>query len=301
MTTLRRAALALALCAAPAACRGPRAPRPTLLNLPPPLPPPEANEARLMPVDLRPDAPDAPETPPGSSLESMAHRALDAAQTDLVRCYESLLVAHPDAEGRVEVQLDLSPRGVVTRAHLDHDGDDIAPMMTCLRDVLSAVQVHDVSPRGRYVSRVYTFRNPPIDRVVYAAVDVTAPPPPRRARGRRGAPANASAEAPTAAVPEAAPGSLRADELTRGLTGLAPLRACAGLALRRGRRGEPTGALSLSIGADGRVTGSRFERRPPWPAPVETCVETAVGALRYRPTGIVVHAKVPLRFVAAPR
>lgn len=295
-----RRGVVIVLCAAAgvaSACKGPRAPRPTLLNVPPPQPPPESNEARLMPVDLRPDAPDAPETPPGESLEAMAHRALDAAQVDLVHCYESLLVEHPEAEGRVEAQLDLSSRGDIARAHLDRDGDSIAPMMSCLRDVLTGLHIRGVSPRGRYVSRMYTFRNPPIDRVVYTPVDVIATaPPPRRARGRRPAAQAATPDAPPATTPPPAPGSLRAAEIVRAVTDVPALRACATTALRRLRRAEPTGSLLFTVEADGRVTDARFERRPPWPAPVVTCVQNAATALRLRPSGITVHAQVPLRF-----
>ena len=138
-----------------AACGGPRVPRPTILNVPPPVPPPGSDEARLMAVALRPDAREPIETPPSSDLHAMARRALDDAQGDLIHCYEQLLLGQPTAEGGVEVQLDLASNGAVTRVHLDQGGaHGLDGMLPCLEGVLREVRVRDVAPHGQYVSRL---------------------------------------------------------------------------------------------------------------------------------------------------
>ncbi|MFO0606168.1 MAG: hypothetical protein U0324_23540 [Polyangiales bacterium] len=300
-----RPALALALSLALAACGASRrGPRPTILNVPPPAPEPEANEVRIMPAALRPDAPDAPETAPGASLPAMARRALDGAQIDLVRCYERLLVRRPSAAGGLEVQLDLGRDGAVTRVHLDRTGgEDFAAIEPCAREVFAGLRVRDVDPGGRYISRVYAFTNPPIDRVVHGAVIVSPPPRPARparparAARRRGAappPPPPAPEAPAApATPREGPGSLNAEELSRGLGDLAPLRACATIALRRARRPPAEASLRMTVGPDGRVTEAELTGAP---APVATCVAEAVREARYRASGIVVRTTLPLAF-----
>jgi hypothetical protein len=279
-----------------------RGPRPTILNVPPPAPEPEADEVRIMPMALRPDAPEPPETAPGVSLPSMARRALDGAQLELVQCYERLLVRRPHAAGDLEVQFDLTATGTVSRVHLDHHGgEDFAALLPCLRDVFAALRVRDVSPAGKYVSRVYSFANPTIDRVVHGAVILTPPPRPARParparRPRRGAPAAptpAPAAAPTDATPREGPGSLRVEELTRGLTDVPALQACATLALRRARRPAGEASLRMSIGADGAVTEAELTGAPP---PVATCVAEAARGVRFRASGIVVRAVVPVAF-----
>ena len=139
------------------ACGGARQPRPTILNVTPPPPPPEPDEARLMPAELRPDASEPIETAPGSSLESAARRAMDAVQSEVIRCYEAVLVADAHAAGRFEVQLDLRADGTTSRVHLDHAGQGVEAMVPCLRDLFTTLRVRDVSPHGRYVTRVYAF------------------------------------------------------------------------------------------------------------------------------------------------
>lgn len=284
------------VCAALAlACRSQRVPRPTLLSTPPPLPPPEPDEARLMPATLSPDAPEAPETAPGTSLESMARRALDGAQPEIVRCYEALLVRQPRASGRVEVQLDLGSDGRVVRQQLDHVGLDA--MLPCLRDVFATLRVMEVSPRGRYVSRVYAFENRPIERVVHAAVVVNAPRTPARAARRRrtsAAPSTTHSPAPTA--PQPRPGALRADEITRALTDAPSLVACAPAVLRRARRGDLVTALRLSVSGDGAVSDVAVDAPATVTRAAQGCVTEAVRALRFRSSGIVVNARVPLTF-----
>ncbi len=283
-------------CAALAlACRSQRVPRPTLLNTPPPLPPPEADEARLMPVTLSPDAPEAPETAPGTSLESMARRALDGAQPEIVRCYEALLVRQPRASGSVEVQLDLGPDGRVARQQLDHLGLDA--MLPCLRGVFASVRVMEVSSHGRYVSRVYAFENRPIERVVHAAVVVTAPRTPARAARRRNtSTTQATRPAPASPTPQAGPGALRADELTRALTDAPALIACAPAVLRRARRGDLTTALRVSVSGDGAVSDVGIDAPATVARAARGCVTDALRALRFRASGIVVNARVPLTF-----
>ena len=277
------------------ACRSQRVPRPTLLNTPPPLPPPEADEARLMPITLSPDAPEAPETAPGSSLESMARRALDSAQPEIVRCYETLLVRQPRASGRVEVQLDLGADGRVARQQIDHVGLDA--MLPCLRDVFASVRVMEVSSHGRYVSRVYAFENHPIERVVHAAVVVTAPRATGRAARRRNtSTAQATTPSPAPSTPQAGPGALRADELTRALADAPALIACAPAALRRARRGDLTTTLRVSVSGDGAVSDVSIDAPATMARPAQGCVTDAVRALRFRASGIVVNARVPLTF-----
>jgi hypothetical protein len=297
--TVRRIGLSLAL--AGAGCGRPRVPRPTLLDLPPPGPPPGADEARLMSVALQPDAREPMETAPAPSIHAMARRALDEAQASLVGCYERLLVDHPGAEGSVEVQLDLGPRGGVTRAHLDHRGvGGVEGMLPCLDGVFREIRVRDVPARGQYVSRVYTFSNPPIDRVVAAPVVVQAPPAPARARGRRAPPPGAPPR-PTALAPPPGPGSLRADELTRALLDAPALPACASLALRRARRPLPPSTLRMTVAGTGRVSAVALDaplaaRGAPSPLrpDVVACVTDALHALQFRASGITVRAVLSL-------
>ncbi len=249
-----------------------------------------------MPVELTPDASEPIETAPGQSLTTMARRALDAVQPEVVRCYEALIVRRPMATGEVEVQLDLAASGVVTRAHVDYRGEGLEDALPCWRGVFAGLRVQGVDPGGQYVSRVYTFRNPPIDRVVRDAVVITPPPrPPRaRARPRRGAPAAPAPVAPTAPVaPAPGPGSLRAEELTRAFTDVAALRACAPLALRRGRR-DVTATLRVTVAGDGSVTEAHVDATPALAANVTSCVEGAARGVRLRPSGITVRARMPL-------
>lgn len=293
-------ALSLAILACGSSRRGPR---PTLLNHPPPVPEPESNEVRIMPTSLRPDAPEPPETAPGVSLPSMARRALDGAQANLVRCYERVLVRRPRAAGDLEVQLDLHDDGVVTRVHLDHHGgEDIAALLPCVREVFAALRVREVSPAGKYVSRVYSFANPPVDRVVHGAVILTPPPraprPQRPARRpRRGAPpvvaAPAAPVATAPAPPREGPGSLRVEELSRGLTDVPALQACATMALRRARRPAGEASLRFTVEADGAVSEAALTGAT---APVTACVTAALRGVRYRASGIVVRATVPVVF-----
>ena len=252
-----------------------------------------------MPVELTPDASEPIETAPGQSLTSMARRALDAVQPAVVRCYEELIVRRPTATGEVEVQLDLAASGVVTGVHADYRGEGLQDALACWRGVFAGLRVQGVDPGGQYVSRVYTFHNPPIDRVVRDAVIITPPPrPPRaRARPRRGAPAAPAPVAPTAPVaPAPGPGSLRAEELTRSFTDVPTLRACAPLALRRGRRGDVTATLRVTVAGDGGVTEAHVDATPPLAANVTSCVESAARDVRLRPSGITVRARMPLVF-----
>jgi hypothetical protein len=275
-------------------------PRRTILNLPPPLPPPDSDEARLMAVALRPDAREPIETPPSPSLHAMARRALDDSQGDIIHCYERLLLGQPTATGGLEVQLDLASNGAVTRVLLDQDGaHDLDGMLPCLEGVLREVRVRDVAPRGQYISRLYSFASPTIDRVVAAPVVVLAAPAPGRGRARRGAsgrpttpPVLPWAPAP---VPAPAPGSVRADELTLALTDTPALRACAPVASRRGRTVAPLGAMTLhmTVGPTGRVSEAALEGAPP---PVATCVAAFAQALRFRESGITVRATMTVRF-----
>jgi hypothetical protein len=292
---LSRVGLVLALTAL--ACSAPRAPRPTLLDLPPPVPPPGTDEARLMPVELTPDASEPLETVPAPSIHAMARRALDDAQGSIVACYEAVLVAHPGAAGRVEVQLDLAASGAVTRAHVDHRGDEgFEAAVPCVEAIFRGLRVRDVPPGGQYVSRVYTFANPTLDRVVAAPVVVRAPPP--RARGRRGARAtDPPPPAPPSPTPVPGPGSLRADELALPIANATALPACAALALRRARRPAPPLTLRLAVGGDGRVSGATVDATvPPTTAAVMPCVTAAVAGVRYRASGIAVRAVLTLAF-----
>lgn len=253
-----------------------------------------------MPAELRPDAPEPIETAPGASLESAARRAMDAVQAEVIHCYELALVRDASTAGRIEVQLDLRSDGGVSRVHLDHQGAGIDAIAPCLRDLFATLHVRDVAPRGRYVTRIYTFANPPIDRILANAVVVTPPPrPPRaaRARARRGAPP--PMPEPVSAAPQPprpGPGSMRAEEIARGLTDVPTLRACATLVLRRARRPSGSPTLRMTIGGDGGVSEVRVEATPPLAADATRCVTDAVGALQYRGSGITVRAQVPLRF-----
>lgn len=247
-----------------------------------------------MPVTLSPEAPEAPETAPGASLESMARRALDGAQPEIVRCYESLLVRQPRASGSVEVQLDLAADGRVARQQLDHIGLDA--MLPCLRDVFASVRVMEVSARGRYVSRVYSFESHAIERAVHGAVVVTAPRARPRASRRRNVSTPQSAAAPAPAAPQAGPGALRAEELSRALTDAPALLACAPAVLRRARRGDVATTLRLAVGGDGAVSDVAIDAPATVARAAQSCVTDAVRALRFRASGIVVNARVPLTF-----
>lgn len=302
-SSLRRPASWLLLAGCLGACGGARVPRTTILNLPPPVPPPGPDEARLMAVELQPDAREPVETAPSSSLFAMARRALDEVQPEVIGCYQQLLVTHPTAEGSVEVQLDLAASGIVQRAHLDQQGrGGFEALVPCLEGVFRAVRVRDVSPRGQYVSRVYSFTNPTVDRTVAAPVVVVARAPARAQPRGRGAPPAPPSAAPTAPAP--GPGSLRPDELSGALAASPSLPACATLALRRTRRPTSRLTLRMTVGGDGAVGDATVTSTPPTAAPVATCVTEAARALRLRPSGITVRATLTLdlrRTPATPR
>ena len=101
-----------------------------------------------------------------------------------------------------------------------------------------------------------------------------------------------SAPAP---VPPPAPGSVRAEELTRALTDTPALRACAPVAPRRGRRVPALGPVTLhmTVGPTGAVSEAALEGAPP---PVATCVTAFAQTLRFRESGITVRATMTLRF-----
>jgi len=191
----------------------------------------------------------------------------------------------------------------VTRVHLDHHGgEDFAALLPCVRDVFAALRVREVSPGGKYISRVYSFSNPPVDRVVHGAVVLSPPPraprPQRPARRpRRGpAPVEAAPAAPVAAVaatPRDGPGSLRVEELSHGLTDVPALQACATIALRRARRPAGEASLQMTVEADGAVSEATLTGAT---APVTACVTEAVRGVRFRASGIVVRAVVPVVF-----
>ncbi len=287
----------LGLLAGSLGCGSARAPRPTLLDLPPPVPPPGADETRLLPVELQPDAREPLETAPAPTLAAMSRRALDDAQTDVLACYERLLVAHPNAEGSVEVQLDLDSAGRVTRAHLDQSGHGgLEGMVPCLHDVFAAVRVREVSPRGQFLSRVYAFTNPPVDRAVQLPVVVHAPAPPARPRLRRGPPAPPPPHPPPPRrVEPPAFGSLRPAELTEALANAAPLPGCAALALRRVRRAPPPYVVRFTVSGTGAVTAATVDAVPPPAANVAECVTGAVRGLRLRASGITLRVVMTLQ------
>ena len=84
------------------------------------------------------------------------------------------------------------------------------------------------------------------------------------------------------------------DAFNRAFTDVASLRACAPLALRRGRRGDVTATLRVTVAGDGSVTEARVDATPPLAANVTSCVEGAARGVRLRPSGITVRARMPL-------
>lgn len=297
----RWCAFALAL-GALTGCAQQRQPRPTLLNVPPPLPPPGPDEVRLMPLEVVPEGPEPEETPPGSSLTQQARRALDAVRPDLLQCYYEVLLLHPTAHGSIELQLDLAPSGSVTRAHVDQQGEEgFEGILACAREVARAVRIREVTPRGEFLSRIYNFRTQALARVAREPLAFEAPPRAPAGRGRRRAnPDEALTPGEPPPPPSAAPGPLRTGELTAALGALPALRACAPLALRGPLRAGATGTLRFVVAPDGALRDVRYEPVARSAPVVVPCVVEAVSALRVRPSGLTVNAEVPVAFRPAP-
>ena len=279
-----------------------RRPRPTILteqNPPPPPPAPEANEERLRPVELHPGITEPIETPPSTSLGAMARRALDAAQADILGCYEAILPTAPDAEGSIELQIDLTHGGHVSRVTVDHLArqglDQIVP---CVRDVVQRLELHDVEPNGHYVSEIYVFHNPPIELPQAAAVTITPPARVARRTGRASASATPASAAPSSSAPPTARGALTSDEIAQTIVGTSSgLAVCYATVLRRVRTAAGPALLTLDISGRGDVESAHFET-PTRPLEAsEACVVAAARALHFRNSGT--HTHVPQRLMFA--
>ncbi len=282
-----------------------RVPRPTVLTAadpPPPPPPPEANEERLEAVALTPASTEPIEVPPGNALGLMARRALDTAQPDLIDCYEAILGEHPDATGSVEVQIDLANDGSVSRVVVDQlSTGGFEAVVPCVRATVAALRVHDVESRGHYVSRVYSFRNAPIQRLGSAPVIVTAPPPPppraRRGRGRA-APIAAASPAPSSPPPATtAVGALEAPEIASTLTTQSTgLQECYRAVLRRARGTRGVVDTRFDVTGRGAVEHVEATSRVAPLAGASACIVRALTAVPFRASGVQTHIQQAITF-----
>jgi hypothetical protein len=270
-----------------------------------PPPPPESNEVRLEPATLFPGAPDPTEIAPGSDLGIMAHRALDAAQTDLIQCYLGILPEAPDATGRLEVQFDLGTDGHVSRVQVDQVATDgFERIVPCIRHVVGELHVQDVNPHGRYVSRVYTFHSTTIDRDVHDVFTVR--PPPRPARPARPSRHGRAAQAPASPAPTASSsppppstrtGMLDPAEIVQTLgANAAPFQACYGPVLQRYHRAVGTATATFVITRRGTVDSPAFTNTAPAIGGVVSCATGALRSVRFRASGIETHVRQAIAF-----
>ncbi len=229
----------------------------------------------------------AAEPPATENAASTAIRtSLDEQHGAVAQCYSGILAENAGAAGRMNVDVNVTSAGVVTRADVRVEGGGpLEQAKTCVETALRGAHFTGIGPLGAVLRRAYNFVNPPVDVVTEQAMRVQA-----LARGAQPA-------AVTAPTPVTAPGVLAAAEISALMTTATPaVQQCYATTLRRSARAAGAGEIRFNVGADGAVTSATWGSAVEPIALMGECIGAAVRALHFRSTGTVTNVRGSIEF-----
>jgi hypothetical protein len=226
----------------------------------------------------------APTSSAGGDFRTTVQAALDAQLGSFARCYEEVLATAPEATGRINVRIVVTPSSLVASAQATAEGEGgLAQLRPCVEAALRALQLSGAPAGGAVVTRSYSFVNPPIELTLSQPIEIR--PPARR-----------STPAPQPST-EAARGVLTESEVSAQMALAVPAtQACYATALRRAARLAGTGELSITLQPNGEVQSVAMTSSVDGIAAMSECVGAAVRAVRFRNSGTGASVRATLNF-----
>jgi hypothetical protein len=221
----------------------------------------------------------APASSAGGDFRTTVQAALDAQLGTFARCYEEVLATAPEATGRVNVQLTVTPSSTVASAQARAEGEGgLAQLRPCVEAALRAVQLSGAPAGGAVVTRSYSFE-------LTLSQPIEIRPPARR-----------PTPAPQPSM-EAARGVLTESEVSAQMAlALPATQACYATALRRAARLAGTGELSITLQPNGEVQSVAMTSSVDGIAAMSECVGAAVRAVRFRNSGTGASVRATFNF-----